>query len=47
VLEILAQIIHEGVGIRHQVLGAGDIFETPDHDTPRGEAEIMPLVIAA
>ncbi|SOB80708.1 hypothetical protein SAMN06297144_1199 [Sphingomonas guangdongensis] len=22
---------------RHQILGQGDIFETPDHDTPRGE----------
>lgn len=36
-----------GVGIRHQVIGEGDIFETPDHDTPRGEAEIVPLTIAA
>ncbi len=36
-----------GVGMRHQVLGAGDIFETPGHDDPRGEAEILPLTVAA
>lgn len=36
-----------GVGMRHQVLGAGDIFETPGHDDPRGEAEILPLAVAA
>lgn len=36
-----------GVGIRHQVIGEGDIFETPGHDEPRAGAEIVPLTIAA
>lgn len=27
--------------IRHQVLGQGDIFETPPHDTPRAELEVV------
>lgn len=33
--------------VRHHVLGQGDIFETPDHDTPRAYADEPSVIVAA